>query len=138
MVIAYLTGTEAVSPIAQYIIDDLVQTGRNAAVISAVTVLEILVSPIREADDALYRNALFFLLHTRHITLGPIAFPEAHEAAVLRARYRLKAPDAMIVATAQQSAIRYLVCNDEEWRRKLPAGPELPIVCYLRDHLPFP
>lgn len=45
--IAYLNGGEGVTPVAELVVDDLVRSGRNPAVVSMVTVMELLVRPLR-------------------------------------------------------------------------------------------
>lgn len=138
VIVAYLRGTETASPVASHIIDEFLGSGRNPAVVSPVTALELLVDPLKRGDDNLYRNVLFFLTHSRHVRVPSIALREAHEAAVLRAGYGFKAPDALIIAAGQTAGAEHLVTNDAEWKRKLPTGSNHPSICYLADHLPFP
>ena len=45
--IAYFDRGEAVSPLALHTIDTLVLTGRNPAIVSMVSVAEVLVRPLR-------------------------------------------------------------------------------------------
>lgn len=138
VIIAYFTGTEAVSSIAQHVVDQFVQTGRNPGIVSAMTAHEMLIQPIRSRDDQLCRRVLFFLMHASNLQVIPIGFQEAHEAAFLRAEFGFKSPDALIIATGRRASVRHLVCNDHEWQKKLQAAPGEPSVCYLEDHLPFP
>jgi uncharacterized protein len=138
-IVSYFKGNELASPVATQVIDHFVSTGRSPAIVSTVTAMELLVSPLRDGNDSLYRNVIFFLLHTRNLQVADISFEVAQEAAGVRARYGLKTPDALIVATGRIGSIRHVVSNDGEWRRKLghlvPASFD---VCYLEDHLPIP
>lgn len=42
--IAYLDGSEKANPVATHVMDDFVKTGRNQAVISMITVMELMAS----------------------------------------------------------------------------------------------
>jgi hypothetical protein len=44
--IAYLNRGEQVSPIARHIVEEWVEVGRNGAIVSMVTVMEVLVRPL--------------------------------------------------------------------------------------------
>jgi predicted nucleic acid-binding protein len=136
---SHFKGNEPASPVATQVIDHFVAAGRNPAVVSTVTAMELLVPPLRDHDDALYRSVVFFLRHTRNLQMADITFGVAHEAAAVRAQYGLKTPDALIVATGRIRSVRHVVSNDGEWRRKLGEVSSFGIaVCYLEDHLPFP
>jgi predicted nucleic acid-binding protein len=136
---SHFKGNEPASPIATHVIDHWIASNRNPAIISTVTAMELLIPPLHDRDDVLYRGMLFFLLHTRNLQIADITFRVAHEAAAVRAQYRLKTPDSLIVATARVQSVRHIVSNDSEWRRKLWDASSFGMtVCYLEDHLPFP
>ena len=44
---AYLDASDATHPVARYVLTELVATGRNPAVVSMITVMEILIRPLR-------------------------------------------------------------------------------------------
>ncbi|MGH2441735.1 MAG: type II toxin-antitoxin system VapC family toxin [Chloroflexota bacterium] len=137
VIVSYFTGTEAVSPVAAHLVDQLVAGGRNPAVVSAVTTMELLVQPLRERDDALYRQIIFFLLNTFGLKVSDADFAVVREAAWLRANYSFKPPDALIVGTGPALHARHFVTNDGAWERKLAPVPSLGItVCYLEDWYP--
>src|SRR3970282_1066628 len=50
--LAYLVGTEAVSPAATWIFDGCLSTGRNPGLLSTLTAAELLVRPFRAGDAA--------------------------------------------------------------------------------------
>jgi len=52
VVLAYFDGREAISPAATLVIDEFVNSGRNPARISAVTVGETLVRPMKAGQAA--------------------------------------------------------------------------------------
>ncbi len=136
---SYFKGNELASPVAAHVIDRCVATGRNPSVVSTVTAMELLVPPLRDQDDVLFRSVDFFLRHTRYLQVADMTLAIAHEAAVIRARYGLKTPDALIVGTGRVLAVRHVVSNDREWSKKLGDAPSFGLaVTYLEDHLPFP
>jgi predicted nucleic acid-binding protein len=78
--------------------------GSQAFVVtSTVTLTEVLTKPLASSDTALMNTYRQMLLHSRGITLLPIDAAIAERAATLRARYGLKTPDALQVATAIES-----------------------------------
>ena len=136
--IAYLNGGELVSPAASQIIDRNVRDGRNPAVISIVTVIEVLVRPLRLGVREPYEHLIDFLTHFPNLRPVPIDLVVAQEAASLRAARRLSVPDALVVASGLVAQVGRLVTNDQAWRTRLQAINSRIRVCYLGDHLPFP
>jgi predicted nucleic acid-binding protein len=74
---------------------------------SVVTLLEVLVQPLRNARA--YRD---ILLRSPALRTIPIDRGAAEEAARLRAAYNLRTPDAIQVATAIQSGASHFLTND--------------------------
>jgi predicted nucleic acid-binding protein len=136
--IAYLDGSENVSPAATHVIDVLVRSGRNQALVSVVTAMEVLVRPLRRGPTEPYRHTFDFLTLFPNLRSLVVDLPVAQEAASLRAAYNLSAADALIIASGLVSQVGHLITNDQSWQRKLrPMGRRI-AVCYLADHLPFP
>jgi predicted nucleic acid-binding protein len=128
--IAYLTGTESVSPAATQIFDDFVATGRDPGALSMVTVGEILVRPFKTGPSAT-AIAEGFLRHFSELELIPIDYEVAREAARLRADTDLRMPDALILSSALTSRAEVLVTND---RGLAAAAQRLRIeVCLLSE-----
>lgn len=125
--LAYLTGTEATSERATELFDDCIATGRNTASLSMVSVQEILVRPFR-TGPASVATAEGFLRHFAEIGLIEVTYDIAREAARIRATSDIRAPDALIMATAVVSEADVLVTDDRSWpnRAKL-AAPDLSI-----------
>ena len=138
VLIAYLNGGDPVSPLAAHVVDELVRTGRNPALVSMVTVMEVLVRPLRLGPAAPYQHLLDFLTHFPHLEAGIIALPVAQEAASLRATYTPRPADALIVATGIVRQVAHLVTDDADWPRKLQPLARRIRVCRLSHHLPFP
>lgn len=88
------------------VIDDL---GGEVVAISPLVMLECLGAPLRDEDLALadhYRRAL------EQFRLLEIGLAEYLRAAELRARQRLRTPDAVHLATAQLNECGALLTND--------------------------
>lgn len=136
--ISYLNGGELVSPVVAEVIDNFVRSGRNQAVVSMVTVMELLVRPLRLGAGEPYRHAVDFLTRYPNLRAVEIDVPIAQEAASLRASYNLSAPDALIVATGTITQVGHLVTNDMMWASRLqPLGRRIHVV-ELSSHLPLP
>jgi predicted nucleic acid-binding protein len=113
--LAYLTGVEPTSALAQQLFDAFVATGRNSAALSVVTVEEILVRPFRSGTAAV-ATAEGFLRHFAEIRLVEVSYDIAREAARIRAATGISTPDALIIATALDGDVDLLVTNDRSWR----------------------
>jgi len=126
-VLSYLVGTEPASPLAEQVFDALVTTGRNPALLSMVTVQEILVRPFRIGTAAI-AIAEGFLRHFAEIRLVDVSYDIAREAARVRAATGMRAPDALIFATALVTGVDILVTNDRSWAAEAEAiAPDLRI-----------
>lgn len=134
---AYLDTGDASHPVAKYLLDDLVASGRNPSIISMVTVMEILVRPLR-ATPPRHDTVLQFLRYAPSLSAVPLDLHMAQEAASLRASHRLAPPDALIVGSGLACQVAVLVTNDHAWVPKLRAIQARVRVCLLDSHLPFP
>lgn len=134
--IAYLDAGSPTSEIAVHVLDRLVGSGRNAGLLSMVTVTEVLVRPAQTGNATHRETALQFLRHFPGITLRDVDFEVADRAAMLRGRYRLSTPDALVVATGMVAGVTTMLSNDRAWSR-LPAFTTGAHVVLLDDHLPF-
>lgn len=118
VLISYLKGDEASSTAAGNVIDGLVATGRNPAVISAITVAELMVRPLR--DLGLVPTPLnTFLLGFPGLTIRSADFLIAAEAARIRAQTAASLPDSLVAATATLTSSSWLVSNDQVLRDRL-------------------
>ena len=135
--VVYLNQGESVSPIATYIVDDLVRSGRNQAVISLITVMEVLVRPLRQGSSEPYQHIMDFLSNFPNLRLLNIDLYITQEAASLRATYNFRPPDALVIATGIVAQVGYLVTNDGAWPKKLRPISKRITACHLESHLPF-
>jgi predicted nucleic acid-binding protein len=138
-VIAYLTGTEDVSPGAARIVDGWLRAGRNQAIVSAVTVMETLVRALgRQPPED--EGIVTFFGQWPNLTVVAVDTLVARAAAGVRARRGFSPPDALILGTAiaagGTSAVR-AITGDERWKTRADALPAGVSVVYLHDHLPF-
>jgi PIN domain nuclease of toxin-antitoxin system len=131
MLITHLNGGEATSPIATRIINDFVRSGRNYGLVSMVTVMEVLVRPL-QVGAGQGQHSLTFLTRTPHLQPVEIDIHVAHQAAMLRAFFKLKPADALTIGTGLVHQVGHLVANDRKWTKI----PELHIpVRYLEDYV---
>jgi predicted nucleic acid-binding protein len=114
-ILAYLSGSERVSAIAAVLIDELVATGRNPAVVSAISVCEVLVRPYRAGSPSAVRLVEDFLAHFPNLRVDPVTDEIARLGARIRALTAAPTPDALILATAVESSARMAVGNDAGW-----------------------
>lgn len=134
---AYLDDSEATHAIARHILAELVASGRNPAVISMITVMELLVRPLRASPPGQH-TLLAFLRNHPHLELVPVDLQVAQDAAFLRAVQRLSPPDSLVVGTGLAAQVGHLVTNDRKWSTKLSAMGARIRVLTLLEHLPFP
>jgi predicted nucleic acid-binding protein len=134
---AYFESAEASHPVARYVVDDLVASGRNPGVVSMVSVMEILIRPMRMTTEG-HHTVLGFLRSQPYLDLVPIDIQVAQDAAHLRAMQRFSAPDALVVGTGLATQVQHLVTNDLAWQSKLADMASRISVVRLADHLPFP
>lgn len=135
--IAYLGKPQHTTPIVQHVVDACVRSGRNPAIVSMVTVMELLVRPLEVGPGEEYDHVLDFLQRFPNLQAKPIDLHVAHEAASLRAQHRFSPPDALIIGTGLVSQVGHLVTNDERWKKRLAGISERILICYLEDHLPL-
>ena len=92
---------------------DVLEKGEIEAVTSTITITECLVHPYRKNDFSLAAQYMVLFRNFPHLSIIPLTDDIAERAAFLRARYNLKTPDAIQVATALVSGSRAFLTNDE-------------------------
>jgi len=112
----------------------MIKTGRNAAIVSPITALELLIRPLRTAPAGAI-HVHDFLGHTPNLTLMPIDLHVAQEAASLRATHNFKVPDALLIATGIVGQVHHLITNDGEWRARLAPIKERVQITMPKDYL---
>jgi predicted nucleic acid-binding protein len=79
---------------------EAVKSGEIRVVTSTVTLLKMLVHPLKRGDESLAHEYNDILLSSPYIFTVPVTPATAQTAAELRAMSKLKAPDAIHLATA--------------------------------------
>lgn len=108
-----------------------IDAGSIEGVISSLTLLETLVAPYRAGNASLAERYEALLTRSRGIRLVDLHRPILRAAAQLRARVRVRTPDALQLAAALAANCAVYLTND----RDLPPIPGLRIL-QLRDYLP--
>lgn len=116
-------------PIIEPLFEEIDQ-GRREAVTSSLTLLEVLVVPYRAGDLDLAHRYETLLTGSRGLRMVEIDRDRLKAAALLRAKHRLRTPDAIQTGAALWSGCKTFVTND----RDLPEIPGLQII-QLRDYL---
>lgn len=103
-------------PLVEPIFDAL-HAGDLEGVSSMLTLVEMLVHPLRCGDVDLAERGRRILLAERHLTVLPVDGEVAERAARLRATYGLRTPDAIQVAAAIIGEATHLLTNDLRLKR---------------------
>ncbi|MBI5670383.1 MAG: type II toxin-antitoxin system VapC family toxin [Chloroflexi bacterium] len=101
------TYVEKMEAVFQFIEDNSLEV-----ISSVITLTEVLQQPIQQSRTDLQQKYLGILLSSNHLALLPVDAATAESAAHLRARYNLRTPDALHVATALKSQCEAFLTND--------------------------
>ena len=122
------------NPQYQGVADELfnaMDSGATRGMTSVLTLLEVLVQPLRSGRRDLASQYRQVLENSRGIRLLPVLSDTCEVSARLRAKYEwIRTPDAIQIATALQNNAEMIVTNDDRWRPLT----EIPVVI-LRDYL---
>ena len=94
-----------------------IEQGELEGVTSVITLLEVLVQPIRLNRIDLVSRYRQLLLDSERFSTLPITVEISEVAAELRARYNLRTPDALQVATALVRRCEAFLTNDARLKR---------------------
>lgn len=94
-----------------------IETGRNLGLCSTLSLLEVLVQPYRRNDEEVINRFYGLLTTYPNLTWVELSVEIADLAARLRAKYRLKTPDAILLATSIHSGATGFVGNDAQLKR---------------------
>jgi predicted nucleic acid-binding protein len=115
----FIYSVERIEPF-QAILDTLwqtVSTGQITVVTSELTLLEVLVKPLRVGDVATATTFRTILQKSPDVQMLPITQTVLEKAASLRATMNLKTPDALHAATAVLNDCVLFVTNDSTFSR---------------------
>ncbi len=91
--------------------------GQFTILSSELIVLETLVKPLKNADNALEKTFRELLLASNEVELLPISLSILEQAAQLRATTNLKSPDAIHAASALSAGSSVFVTNEKIFKR---------------------
>ena len=93
-------------------------------VTSTVTLVEVLVHPLRQGNTILAQEYCEILLNQESLTVVELTPDIAETAAQLRATYNFRSPDAIQMATAIREGASFFLTNDA----RLPSLPGLTVL----------
>ena len=91
-----------------------IETGKNRAVSSMLSLMEVLMGPYRKGRNdlaVLYRG---LLTEYPHLFLSPLNRGTAELAAAIRAHHDLSTPDSIQIATALEQGATAFITNDKQ------------------------
>lgn len=103
-------------PVADGVLETISQ-GHVEAVASELVLLELLVAPLKKGEQDTADEIEMTLLHFPHLQLVPVTRGVLLRAADIRARYGVRSPDAIMIATAIESGATLSVTNDSAWKK---------------------
>jgi predicted nucleic acid-binding protein len=99
------------------VVFERLDNGGLLAVTSPVTLAECLVVPIRQGQRELQQAFTDLIVAGSHVDFAVINQPTAQRAADLRARYNVRLPDALQLATAINESCDAFLTNDVDLKR---------------------
>jgi len=103
---------------------EAIADGRLKAATSALTLLETLVIPLRASNTELAAEYEAILMHSQNLKFVELSVPVLRNAARLRARKKIRTPDAIQLAAAIHVNCSSFLTND----RKILSEPEIKVV----------
>ena len=100
----------------------LLEEGRFRGIVSELTLLELTVRPLQLGRQDVADEYELLLSYFPNMDLEPVSREVLLDAAALRARYRLRTPDAILLATGIRSSATAAVTNDGGWKAAEAAG----------------
>jgi predicted nucleic acid-binding protein len=90
------------------------EQGRFRAVTSVLTLAEILVKPKSLGREDICEEYTALLCSYPHLEIVPFTLETAVRCAEIRAKYRVRTPDALQIATALEKGSRLFLTNDTD------------------------
>lgn len=113
ILIYHLEGLSPYAELTEVVVTGLAR-GDLTAVISTISVTELLAKPFAQGEEERVRVCEGFLRGLPNAVLVPLSFEIAKEAARLRGVHRLRTPDALIIATALREEASAFLTNDQK------------------------
>lgn len=109
--IYFIEGNSTYQPILASLFD-FNDKGGFAFVTSTVTLIEVLVKPLREGQTGIAQQYRDILTNAPGIEIVDVTAAIAEQAAQLRAKYNLRTPDAIQLAASIEVGADYFLTND--------------------------
>lgn len=109
--IYFIEGHSAYQPVLSNLFN-FNDKGGFSFVTSSVTLLEVLVKPLREGQKVIAEQYRDILTTAPGIELFDVTSAIAEQAALLRAKYNIRTPDAIQLATCIEVGADYFLTND--------------------------
>jgi len=113
ILIYHLEGLSPYAELTEVVVTGLAR-GDFTAVISMISVTELLVKPFAVGEEERVRVCEGFLRGLPNAVLVPLSFEIAKEAARLRGAHRLRTPDALIIAAVLREGASAFLTNDHQ------------------------
>ena len=104
---------------------------RFRGIVSELTLLELTVRPLQLGRQDVADEYELLLSYFPNVDLEPVTREVLLEAAALRARHRLRIPDAILLATGIRSSATAAVTNDGRWKAAETAGVQAVLLADL-------
>lgn len=102
-----------------------IEKGKIEAIATNITLLEVLVQPYRTGNDKLAEKYRDILLNAEGLTTFEVTHEISENAAKLNAKYSIRTPDAIQLATAIENDADIFLTNDEALKKI----SEIMVVC---------
>lgn len=116
VLIYFLEGSLTYQKLTKKIFESI-ESGKNLGICSTLSLLEILVQPYRDNNEELVNQFYGMLTTYPHLTWIDMSLEIADLGAQLRARYNLKTPDSILLATAIHSEASGFIGNDSKFKK---------------------
>ena len=94
-----------------------IDAGKIDAITSTITLLEVLVIPFKTKNESLAQEYREILLHAEGLTTYEIVHEVSELSAKLRAKYAIKAPDAIQIAVGITYGADAFLTNDSDLKK---------------------
>lgn len=94
-----------------------IESGRNSGICSTLSLLEILIQPYRKNNEELVNQFYGLLTTYPHLKWVDMSLAIADLGAQIRAKYELKTPDSILLATAISSQATGFIGNDSKFKK---------------------
>jgi predicted nucleic acid-binding protein len=129
--IYYVEEHDRFLPVVEPLIEAIAK-GQVIAHVSVVTLMEVLVRPLREQRNDLVERYMTILTSSDFLNLHVVDEAVSQRAAWIRAFYRLQTPDSIIAATAVQANCSHIVSNNAEDFQRIRELSVLPISAFAQ------